>query len=148
MSKNADLTELVAELLALDADLQAAVKTQWQELMHIAVWGELKSANVGAVPKLRKRALDVGEKWRSLFNDRMWIPQPRERLKNALGSALALHDAQQLLIGTAGLFDGGADHGALRHILALLSESEKQLREKENRWAQALQEINKDSSDA
>lgn len=144
MSENANLKEL----LALDPGLHAAVKTQWQELMNIVVWGELKGANVGAVPKLRKRALDLGEKWRSLFNDRTWIPQPRERLKNALGSALALHDAQQLLIETAALFDGGADHDALRQVLARLSDSENQLREKENRWAQALQEINKDGSDA
>ena len=144
MSENANLKEL----LAFDPGLHAAVKTQWQELMNIVVWGELKGANVGAVPKLRKRALDLGEKWRSLFNDRTWIPQPRERLKNALGSALALHDAQQLLIGTAALFDGGADHDALGQVLARLSDSENQLREKENRWAQALQEINKDGSDA
>ena len=141
MSEDAGLTEL----LALDPALQATVKAQWQELMNIVVWGELKGANVGAVPKLRKRALDLGEKWRSLFNDRTWIPQPREQLKNALGSAIALHDAQQLLIGTAALFDGGADYDALRQVLARLSDSENLLREKENRWAQALQEINKGS---
>lgn len=144
MSDTAD----IAELLALDPELTATVKKQWQELMDIVVWGELKSANVGALPKLRKRALDVGEKWRSLFNDRAWIPQARERLKSALGSALALHDAQQLLIQAAAPFDGGADHGELLRVIALLGNSEEQLREKQNRWAQALQEINKNGSDA
>lgn len=133
-----------SSLLHLDPAWRERVKTTWLRLMEIAVWGELRGGPVGTQPRLRKRLLDLGERWRSLFNDRDWIPHRRERLKNALGSALALRESFGLLERVSAEVEDRGDGGEFRRLLATLHDDvEIRLREHENRWAVALEELNK-----
>lgn len=135
-------TDLEA-LLDLNA-LASGVQTDWLALMQVLVFGELKSKNVGALPKARKRALDLGEKWRSLFAPRDWIPKPREQLKNALGSALALRDALNNLERAVQDIEGGEDFIALSDIIIRMHNlATGPLAERENAWATALAALNR-----
>ena len=80
--------DAVRQALAIDPEWQRAARAAWLALMELAVWGDLRSSQLGATARIRKRALEIGGKFRSLTADRNWIPHPRERLKNALASAL------------------------------------------------------------
>lgn len=135
-------TDLEA-LLDLNA-FASGVQTDWLALMRVLVFGELKSKSVGALPKARKRALDLGEKWRSLFAARDWIPKPREQLKNALGSALALRDALNNLERAVQDIEGGKDFSALSDIILRMHRlATGPLAERENAWATALAALNR-----
>lgn len=135
-----------AELKAL-LDLSAlapGVEADWVALMKVLVWGDLKAKSVGALPKARKRALEVGEKWRSLFAPRDWIPKPREQLKNALGSALALRDALNNLERAVQEIEGGRDFDALSNIIIGMHRlATGPVAERENAWATALEALNR-----
>lgn len=109
--------EEVRNAVNVPADWQARLHAHWLQLQDLSVWGELKSSQIGLVPKLRKRVLDLGEKLRSVCNDRGWIPHPREQIKNALGSSLNLLDALTKLEETAQGLEGGADLAAFREAL-------------------------------
>jgi hypothetical protein len=101
--------EKVAASFAFDPEQVAALRTRWLELLDLAVWGDLKSARIGAVPRLRKRLLELGEHLRSLVSDRTWIPQPREQVKGAMGASLNLRESLLNLERAAVLLEGGAD---------------------------------------
>lgn len=134
----------IDRLLALDPAWQAELRAQWRRLMEIAVWGELHSAQAGVLTRVRRRVLDLGERWRSLFNPRDWIPQPRERLKNALGSALAVRDSLALLEQAALDIRGGADWAEWQALLASQQQAVAgPLQERQNRWAAALDALNR-----
>lgn len=136
--------EALAELLRFERAWQEWVRQRWLRLLDIAVFGDLASSKLGALGKVRKRSLDLGEKWRSLFNDKSWIPQPREQLKNALGSAASLRDSLLLLEKAAKDVEGGADYLEFERLLIELHEAVVgELRERENLWAHALDEINR-----
>jgi hypothetical protein len=128
----------VNEALALDPEWESAARRTWVGLMELVVWGELNSSRLGAVARLRKRALEVGEGLRSLTASRDWIPRSRERLKNALASALNLRESLQALEGAAQSLDGGADRAALRARIADLRRLLERLEPLENRWAVLL----------
>lgn len=122
------------------------MRERWLRLMDIAVFGDLKAANPATLPRFRKRALDLGEKWRSLFADRSWIPQPREQLKNALGSARALRDSLLLVEEAARDITGGGDYAALeQELIALHRAVVGALHEREIAWATALERINRNA---
>jgi hypothetical protein len=87
----------VDRALALDAAWAGRLRAMWLDLAAVAVFGDLRAAHVGALPRLRKQVLDAGERLRAVLADRAWIPRPRERLKNALASALALREALDAL---------------------------------------------------
>lgn len=140
--------EEVRALVTLDTLWRDRVAALWQELMHIAVWGDLKSAQVGGVPRLRKRVLDLGEKWRSVFNSRDWLPQPREQIKNALASAANLRDSLLLLERAAQELEGGEERERFGTVLiALHREAVGPLRDRENQWAFALDAVNQAALD-
>lgn len=135
-------------LIELEPQWRAEIESQWTRLMALAVWGDLKCANIGALPKLRKRVLDLGEKWRSLFNDRSWIPHPRERLKNILGSALSLRDSLQATERATQDLIGGADLAQFNAVFAHLRRAiVEDIAQREHAWATALDSINKDAAD-
>jgi len=129
----------VARSLALDPDWAADLRERWLKVMSLAVFGDLKSPRLGALPRLRKKVLDCGEKLRSLLADRDWIPQPREQLKSALASALALEQSLAELDAGADELEGGADLDAYRAALTDLSQTALEaLRQRANEWAALL----------
>ena len=81
------------EALALDAQWVDALRHAWLSLMEEAVWAELRGERPGVTGRVRRRALELGERLRSLTASRDWIPKPRERVKNALASALGVEQA-------------------------------------------------------
>lgn len=126
------------EALALDAQWVDALRRAWLALMEEAVWAEIRGARPGLTGRVRRRALEAGERLRSLTASRDWIPKPRERLKNALASALAVEEA---LMATAQ--DVRELHGpgvarlerALAELRSILGE---RLPELKTRWAALL----------
>lgn len=126
----------------------AELRQSWLGLMELCMFGEVKSSHLGAMAKLRKRVLDVGEKLRSLTADREWIPQPRDRVKNALGSSFNLKDSLLQLEKCAQDVDGGADLAAFSAAMVKLHALiVPQLAALENRWA-ALLDSQYDEEDA
>jgi hypothetical protein len=105
--------------LALDAAWCAQVRAAWSHAAELAVFGDLRGAALGGLPRLRKRVLDLGERLRALLAGRDWIPQPRERLKNALASAIGARDALDEVRQQAAALDG-ADAARLAAALAAL----------------------------
>lgn len=131
--------EEVARALTLDAAWATQLRERWTHLMALAMFGDLKSQRLGALPRLRKKVLDCGEKLRSMLANRDWIPQPREQLKNALASALALEQALVDLESGARELEGGADIDTYRALVSKLSATARdELRVRSNEWASLL----------
>lgn len=129
----------VAQALRLDPAWAARLREQWLQVISAAMFGDLKSQRLGALPRLRRKVLDCGEKLRAVLADRDWIPQPREQLKNALASALALEQALGELETGAQELEGGTDLVAYRDLVATLSATAREvLRVRSNEWASLL----------
>ncbi|MFO8154018.1 hypothetical protein [Thioalkalivibrio sp.] len=101
--------EQLENSFAFDPDAIAELRAAWSELIVAVVWDDLKSSSIGALPRLRKRVLEVGENLRSLLSDRRWIPHERERVKGAMAASLNLRDSLQQADRAARLVSGGAD---------------------------------------
>ncbi len=104
--------EVVHSAVTLDTATRQTLRTQWSSLMELTVWGEIKSSQIGLLPKLRKRALDLGEKLRSYASDRRWIPHPREQIKNALSGSLQVREALDKVAELVQGVDGGNECAA------------------------------------
>lgn len=130
--------ETVKRALVIDAGWMHLARQVWLAAMELAVWGDVRASRLGVTTRVRKRVLDVGEKLKSLSADRAWIPRPREQLKNALASALALRDSLGELERAAGGLDGGADLDAFIAVLDRLRDVAGQIAPLETRWAQLL----------
>jgi hypothetical protein len=135
----------VKAALALDAAWVAELRAGSLALLELAVWGDVTSARLGAVARLRKRALELGEKLRATVADRSWIPHPRGQLKNALASARAVSDALTAVENSVHDMNGGHDLAALKHQLDALAREIDRLRELGNRWAALLDAQYRDS---
>jgi len=132
-------TNEVVQALKLDPAWAVQLREQWLRVISLAMFGDLKSQRLGALPRLRKKVLDCGEKLRSMLADRDWIPQPRERLKNALASALALEQALGDLETGARELEGGTDLVVYRALVSDLSTTARdELRVRSNQWASLL----------
>jgi hypothetical protein len=114
----------------------------------MVVWADLKSGTIGAVPRLRKRVLEVGENLRSLLSDRRWIPHERERVKGAMAASLNLRDSLLQADRAAKLVSEGADferfeasYLAFRQQLLTLVETH------ERRWGDLLESLYADSDE-
>lgn len=59
--------------LALDATWAERTREAWLAMMALAVFGDLKAPRIGGVPRLRKKALDCGERLRAALAGRAWI---------------------------------------------------------------------------
>ena len=140
----------VRRAVTLDPVWMGEVKRTWLALMEISVWGDVKSSRLGAMSKLRKKVLDVGEKLKSLAADRAWIPHPREQVKNALGSSFNLKDSLLQLERSAQDVDGGSELATFNALMIELHGLIVQpLAPLENQWAtllnsQYLDEIKQD----
>lgn len=131
--------EAVERALAIDRAWLDRLRASWLALVDCAVFADLASSRLGALGKLRRRVLETGERIRSLGADRAWIPHPRERLKNALASALGLREALDELRRASGAIDGGADHAVLAARLASLAGAvDERLAQCESDWAALL----------
>lgn len=129
----------VEAALALDADWRSELQRQWIDIVRCAVFGAVAASRLGVLPKLRRRTLDTGEKLAALFAARDWIPHPRERLKNALASALALRESLVQLRQVLADLDRGADLQLLNTRVAELDRSiDARLGDVEKRWAGLL----------
>ncbi len=106
--------EAVHSAVTLDPATRQTLRTQWCSLMELAVWGEIRSSQIGLLPKLRKRVLDLGEKLRSYAGDRRWIPHPREQIKNALSGSLQARDALDKVAELIPGVDSGSERDAFR----------------------------------
>ena len=138
----------VTTALALDATWVATLRAGALALLELAVWGDLSSSRLGAVTRLRKRALELNEKLRAVTADRSWIPHPREQLKSALAGALAVGDALTAAANSAREMDAGCDLAALNRQLGALAHEVNRLREFSNRWAELLDALNRDRLEA
>ena len=131
-------SETVKQALVIDPGWVRLARQAWLASMELAVWGDVKSSRLGVTARVRKRVLEVGEKLKSLSADRTWIPHPREQLKNALASALALRDSLGELERAAGGLDGGADLDAFIAGVGKLRNVVEEIAPLENQWAQLL----------
>ena len=129
----------VKRAVTLDPVWINEVRRTWLALMELSVWGDVKSSRLGAMSKLRKKVLDVGEKLKSLAADRAWIPHPREQVKNALGSSFNLKDSLLQLERSAQDVDGGSELATFNALLIELHGLIVQpLVPLENQWATLL----------
>jgi hypothetical protein len=131
--------EAILQAVTINQAWRDEMQAEWLAVMELAVWGEVKSSRLGAMNRVRRRVLEVGEKLHSLCASRIWIPHPREQLKNALGSSFSLKDSLAQLIKSTADADGGADGQRFAEQLARLQVAiESQLPALENRWAEWL----------
>jgi len=136
MALDADAVDLA---LACDADWLAGLRRDWLALADLAVWGGAQSAKLGALPKLRKRIMELGERLAGLGAPRGWIPQPRERLKSALATAIAAGELLEQCAQVIAELDAGAARNELAAALAALSQRTRaRLDERAARWAVLL----------
>lgn len=101
--------EQLEKSFAFDPGSVAQLRAAWSGLIVAVVWDDLKSGSIGALPRLRKRVLEVGENLRSLLSDRRWIPHERERVKGAMAASLNLRDSLLQADRAAKLVSGGED---------------------------------------
>ena len=138
MDRDLDAAQVSAALV-LDSAWVATLQSQWQEMIKLAVWGELAMTRLGAAPRLRKRLLELGERLKSLCADRTWIPHPREQLKSALAAALGVRETlaavETLLPELADSTDAARLQAVYRTLDTLV---EQELPALENAWAQLL----------
>ena len=80
-----------------DNDEINAIKQKWLDVIQLLMWGNVSSKKIGALPRSRKRVLEVGESFGSFISDKSWIDQPRQQLKSALGSSVKLRDSLSAL---------------------------------------------------
>jgi len=131
--------DAVDRALACDPDWLAALRRDWLALADLAVWGGAQSSKLGALPRLRKRIMELGERLASLGAPRGWIPQPRERLKSALATAIAAGGLLEQCAQALAELDAGAARDALAAALGGLSQRARApLDELAARWAGML----------
>lgn len=129
----------VERALALDAAWFGTLRSCWTRAAELAVFGNVQSARIGALPKLRRRVLELGERLASLGADRAWIPQPRAQLKNALAAGRLVRESIEHVEHALAELDRGAELADLRgQIAALRAVLDPVLGACELRWAQLL----------
>ncbi len=104
----------VQDAISVSAELRKRWRKDWVDLMELAVWGDLRSQQIGLGGKLRKRVLEYGERLRSYVSDRSWIPHPREQIKNALSTSLQLREVVEKVGELMGQFAEGEDLARLQ----------------------------------
>jgi hypothetical protein len=140
--------ERLERSFAFDPEAVARLRATWTDLIVAVVWADLKSGTIGALPRLRKRVLEVGENLRSLLTDRRWIPHERERVKGAMAASLNLRDsllqadrAAKLVSEGDGFTQFEALYLGFRHqVLTLIELHEQQ-------WAELLESLYHDDVD-
>jgi hypothetical protein len=139
-------TKRLEHAFAFDPQRVGELRASWTALMAASVWDDLKSGTIGALPRLRKRLLEVGENLRSLVSDRRWIPQERERVKGAMAASLNLRNSLQQADRAAKLLTAGDDlprfearYLGFRQQLLVFIEAHEQ------RWGDLLEDLYTDT---
>jgi hypothetical protein len=131
--------DAVDRALACDPEWVGELRRDWLLLADLAVWGGAQSSKLGALPRLRKRIMELGERLASLGAGSGWIPQPRERLKSALATAIAAGELLEQCAQALAELEAGARRDALGAALAALSRrAQAPLDELAGRWARLL----------
>ena len=132
--------EQVRHSLQFEPSQVLSLKQYWRTLMDLCVWGQLESGKLGALPRLRKRVLEMGENLASLFGNREWIPQPHQQLKSALGTSVKVRDSLLALERSAVLVEKGADYAEFeKTLIAFRDELLGMLERHEAEWASLLE---------
>lgn len=125
-----------------DAEREA-LRGDWLRLIEATVWGDLQTARLGALPRLRKRVLELGERLAAVDAPRSWIPQPRERLKSALATALAARESLAQCARALDDLEPDATRDALRIVLAGIERRcAPRIEAATERWARQLEALN------
>ena len=111
----------VKAAVSVDAGLRDRWRREWGLVMDLAVWGDLRSSQIGLSGKLHKRVLEFGERLRSYGSDRSWIPHPREQIKNALSTSLQTRESLEKVSEIADQLSDGADLASLRAMWEAIS---------------------------
>lgn len=134
--------EHIKQSFTFDPSITDQLKQTWLSLLDTSIWGDLKTNQIGIIPRLQKRLLELGQNFRSLLNDRSWIPQPREQVKGAMGAALNLRDALLQTDKTVKQLTGGEDFKSFTENYLAFHQSLLQFIEKhEMQWANILESL-------
>jgi len=124
------------------------IKTKWLALVQLLMWGDVSSKKIGALPRSRKRVLEVGESFGSFIAEKTWITQPRQQLKSALGSSVKLRDSLSALSLVSKHITEGGDAEKYQHLAKELDEMLVELiLEYEYKWADILEAQNDANDD-
>ena len=116
------------------------IKTKWLDTLKVLMWGDVSSKKIGALPRSRKRLLEVGESLVSFISSKAWIEQPRQQLKSALGSSVKLRDGISALAVVNKHITEGEDAINYQQQVRELEEMLMELILKhENLWADLLE---------
>jgi len=141
--------EQLEKSFAFDPAAVADLRAAWSELIVAVVWDDLKSGTIGALPRLRKRVLEVGENLRSLLSDRRWIPHERERVKGAMAASLNLRDSLLQADRAAKLISGGEDFKPFEErYLGFRQQLLTFIEIHEQRWGDLLESLYAEDPDA
>lgn len=139
--------EALDRALAFDASRLKLLRHDWQALIDLVVWAPLDSDRLGALPRIRKRALNIGERVAALGASRTWIPHSRERAKNAIASALAALQALEQFEWALAELKQGTDRDALTLAFAALrAAAEQPIREYGNHCARLLETVTREEN--
>ena len=139
--------ETLDRALAFDPSRLAGMRRGWAKVIDLAVWSALDSGRLGVVPRLRRRALEVGERIAALGAPRAWIPHPRERAKSALASALAAVQAIEQFEAELGSLKPGAERDTLLSAFAeLRAGAEPPIREYADHCARLLEAVTQEEN--
>lgn len=126
-----------------DGAQRDALRRDWLQLVDLSVWGGARATQLGALPRLRKRVAELGDRLAAIDAPRAWIPRPRERLKSALATALAARDALAQCAQALEQLEPGAERDALRLALARIAQrSTPCIEASTERWARQLEALN------
>jgi hypothetical protein len=136
-------TEVEESLQVFDAAERDALRRDWLALVDLAVWGGAPSQQIGAVPRLRKRITELGERLAAIDAPRGWIPRPRERLKSAIAGILAARESLGQCAQAIDAIDAGATRQALGAALQRMQQhAEPRLQAAAEHWARQLEALN------
>jgi len=136
-------TEAEESLQLFDAVERDALRRDWLALVDLAVWGGAQSRQIGALPRLRKRVAELGERFAALDAPRNWIPRPRERLKSAIAGILAARESLGQCAQAIDAIDAGATRQALGTALQRMRQrAEPRLLAAAEHWARQLEALN------
>lgn len=131
-----------------DAQRIDKIKEKWIDVMQLLMWCDVSSKKIGALPRSRKRVLEVGESFGSFISSKTWITQPRQQLKSALGSSVKLRDGLSALTLVNKHITEGADAAQYQLQVKALDEMLMELiLEYEYKWADILESQNADEED-